>query len=221
MKILMIEDDLELAEILSEYLEQFNIKVINYGDPYLGISALNAKEFDLLILDLTLPSIDGLDICKKIRESSHIPIIISSARSDVSDKIIGLEMGADDYLPKPYDPKELYARIKSLIRRQNYNTKKESNSDLILNENEREIYLKNNSLNLTQAEYEILAYFIKKEGNSISREEILNSVNAISYDSSFKSIDVIVGRIRTKLNDSSKNPKYIQSVRGIGYRLMK
>ena len=114
--VLMIEDDPEFAQILSEYLLKFNIKVTNYDDPYLGLSA-GVKNYDLLILDLTLPGMDGLEVCKEIRQKYDIPIIISSARSDVNDKVVGLQIGADDYLPKPYDPKEMHARIISLIRR--------------------------------------------------------------------------------------------------------
>ena len=110
--VLMIEDDTEFAEILSEYLAQYNIKVTNYEDPYLGLSA-GVKKYDLLILDLTLPGMDGLEVCKEVVQKYDIPIIISSARSDVSDRVIGLQIGADDYLPKPYDPKEMYARIKA------------------------------------------------------------------------------------------------------------
>ena len=120
--VLMIEDDPEFAQILSEYLSDFNIKVTNFEDPYLGLSA-GVKNFDLLILDLTLPGMDGLEVCKEIRSKYNIPIIISSARSDISDKVVGLQLGADDYLPKPYDPKEMYARIMSLIRRYKRPTK--------------------------------------------------------------------------------------------------
>ena len=108
--VLMIEDDTEFAEILSEYLAKYNIKITNYEDPYLGLSA-GIKNYDLLILDLTLPGIDGLEVCKEVVQKYDIPIIISSARSDVSDKVIGLQIGADDYLPKPYDPKEMYEKV--------------------------------------------------------------------------------------------------------------
>ena len=105
MNIAMIEDDIELAELLIDFLAKYNIKVANYDDPFLGLSALNINHYDLLILDLSLPGMDGIEICKEIRAKSNIPIIISSARSDLEDKIIGLSLGADDYLPKPYAPK--------------------------------------------------------------------------------------------------------------------
>ena len=103
-KVLMIEDDEELAEILSEYLQRFNIETVSVSDPFLGLSALETDSFDLVILDLTLPGMDGLEVCEEIRKRNNIPIIISSARNDLTDKVIGLEKGADDYLPKPYDP---------------------------------------------------------------------------------------------------------------------
>ena len=112
----MIEDDPEFSELLGEYLKRYNINITNYEDPYLGLSS-GINNFDVLILDLTLPGIDGLDVCKKISQNHDIPIIISSARSDVTDKIMGLQSGADYYLPKPYDPKEMYAVIQSLLRR--------------------------------------------------------------------------------------------------------
>ena len=148
--VLMIEDDPEFAQILSEYLSDFNIKVTNFEDPYLGLSA-GVKNFDLLILDLTLPGMDGLEVCKEIRSKYNIPIIISSARSDISDKVVGLQLGADDYLPKPYDPKEMYARIMSLIRR--YKKTNEVQEEVVdtlfrIDERRHEIYYNNESLNM-------------------------------------------------------------------------
>ena len=221
--ILMIEDDPEFAELLSEYLEQFDIKVTNYEDPFLGLSA-GVKKFDLVILDLTLPGMDGLEVIPKIRELSNIPIIISSARHDITDKVTALDNGADDYLPKPYNPRELLARIKSLLRRHNKSTINklekitENKSDLVLDENSMTIKYKGKELNLTSAEYGILSYLMKKNGGVVSREELIYNVDSISEDTSNKSIDVIIGRIRGKIGEDSKNPKFIQSVRGIGYK---
>jgi two-component system, OmpR family, response regulator len=118
-KIAMVEDDTELAEVLTQYLSKFNISVTNYEDPFLALSAIALEEFDLIILDLTLPGMDGLEVCKELVSKYDIPIIISSARSDIADKVIALELGADDYLPKPYDPRELEVRIKTILRRFN------------------------------------------------------------------------------------------------------
>lgn len=223
-KILMIEDDTELAEILSEYLSKFDIKISVAEDPYIGISKLNLEHFDLLILDLTLPGMDGLEVCKEIRKKNNIPIIISSARHDLTDKVNAFEFGADDYLPKPYNPQELLVRIKSHIRRQNVNfevsSKQNEEKDLAVNDFEHIITFKGNTLNLTAAEYDILAYLIKKEGGAISREELIYNCNAINEDSTNKSIDVIIGRIRTKLGENPKEPIYIHAIRGVGYKLI-
>lgn len=224
--VLMIEDDIEFAQILSEYLSKFNIAITNFDDPYLGLSA-GIKNFDLLILDLTLPGMDGLEVCKEIREKYNIPIIISSARSDITDKVTGLQIGADDYLPKPYDPKEMHARIMSLIRRYKNSTNStiddsSSNSGssvFRIDEKRHEIYYEDKPLNLTPAEYEILEYLIKQYSFSVSREQLVYNCKSLK-DKDSKSLDVIIGRLRTKIGDSSKNPKHIFSVRGIGYKLI-
>ncbi|NWF66925.1 MAG: response regulator transcription factor [Campylobacterales bacterium] len=218
--ILMIEDDFELAEILSEYLSKFAMNVKNIIDIHEALSLIKSGGFDLVILDLSLPSIDGLDVCLEIRKISDIPIIISSARSDITDKVIGLDRGADDYLPKPYNPRELEARIKSILRRHKKTIEVSPKKELFkLIEQSREIYFNGELLHLTNAEYGILSYLVKKKGVVVSREEILYNVLEISEDSSYKSIDVIIGRIRNKINDV-KNPKYLLSVRGIGYKLV-
>jgi len=224
-KVLMIEDDLELAEILTEYLEQFDIHVETLDDPFLGVPTLSSKEYDLVILDLTLPGLDGLEVCKDIRKRYDIPIIISSARHDIDDKVNALEFGADDYMPKPYDPRELQARIKSLLRRKPDGTSTQQKSktkikDIVYDEEKSLIFLKGEELSLTKAELGILKYMLKKEGGVISRDELIYNVDAISEDSTNKSIDVIVGRIRQKIGDNPKSPTYIHSVRGVGYKLI-
>ncbi len=219
--LLMIEDDTELAEILSNFLKRYNINVTNYEDPYLGMSALNLKKYDLLILELSLPGMDGLEICKEIRTKSDIPIIISSARSDLEDKIIGLELGADDYLPKPYEPKELYARIMSVLRRykKSMNPHEEAPMALILKEESHTIFFQGTPLTLTPAEFDVLAHLIKKNNCVVSRAELLGSALSLDEENESRSLDVLISRIRTKLGESSKEPKLIHSVRGIGYRL--
>ena len=218
-KILMIEDDLELAEILTEYLEQFDFKIVTEDDPFKAVSILKLEPFDLVILDLTLPGMDGLEVCEAIRERQDIPIIISSARSDVTDKVSALALGADDYLPKPYDPRELEARIHSVLRRYEakVSQKDDAKSDFKCDTSSMQIYYKSRALDLTNAEYGILSYMVQKQGNVVSREDLIHNVNAINEDSSNKSIDVMVGRIRNKLGDKS----LIESVRGVGYKLIK
>ncbi|WP_024788976.1 response regulator transcription factor [Lebetimonas sp. JH292] len=214
--VLMIEDDPEFAEFLGELLEKYNIKITNYQDPYMGL-VTNFSNYDLVILDLTLPGIDGLEVCKEIRKKSNIPIIISSARSDVADKVLGLERGADYYLPKPYDPKEMYAVIMSLLRR---NKKKEIIKKSLFDYDEKKQVrnFKDKILNLTYAEYEVLLVLIKNKNTTLSREYIIENCETLN-DLYGKSLDVIIGRLRKKLNDNAKNPKYIFSIRGMGYRL--
>ncbi len=219
LNILMIEDDGDIAEMLIDYFAKYSIAITNYDDPYLGESALSIKRYDLLILDLSLPNIDGLELLQSIRKKgNNIPIIISSARSDIDDKIMGLRFGADDYLPKPYDPKELYARIISVMRRYNY---KDENDKSLFRHDEIgcDIYFCNQRLNLTKAEYEILSYFIKHKDRAIGREELISNIFALK-EGNPKSLEVIIGRIRHKLNDDTKNPTYLLSLRGIGYKLV-
>ncbi len=219
-KILMIEDDLELAEVLTEFLVDLNMEIETEDDPFKALSRLKLESFDLVILDLTLPGMDGLEVCAEIRAKQNVPIIISSARSDIKDKVTALELGADDYLPKPYDPRELEARIHSVLRR--YETKEtgdssDIHSDFKLDEASMEIRYKNTLLDLTNAEYGILAFMINKQGFVISREDLIHNIGAINEESSNKSIDVMVGRIRNKIG----NKALIESIRGIGYKLLK
>ncbi|WP_120945416.1 MULTISPECIES: acid response regulator transcription factor ArsR [Helicobacter] len=224
-KILMIEDDIELAEILSEFFLQHGVEVVNYDEPYTGISAANTQPYDLLLLDLTLPNLDGLEVCKKISKQKGIPIIISSARNDIEDKIKALEYGADDYIPKPYDPKELLARIQSLLRRYNKKSPQEDTQTppksalFKIDKDAREVYMHNKRLDLTRAEYEILTLLISKRGYVFSRESIAIESESINPESSNKSIDVIIGRLRAKIEKDPKKPQHIISVRGVGYKL--
>ena len=173
--ILMIEDVPEFAELLSEYLAQFDIKITNYEDPFLGLSA-GVKKYDLVILDLTLPGMDGLEVCEELVRKYDLPVIISSARSDISDKVKSFELGAYDYLPKPYDPKEMYARIMSILNRVN----KEKGSQNTLPKSDFEIkgdtiYFKGQALSLTPAEFEVLSLLVKHQGITQSREQIINT----------------------------------------------
>jgi len=215
----MIEDDVELAQLLKSCLYKSGIDVTVAPTPLDGLKLFQAQIFDMLILDLSLPQMDGMEICRLIRQESDIPIIISSARSDIKDKKMGFSRGADDYLPKPYDPQELIFRIDAIMRRINPAIAKKI-SAYEVDENRHEITKNGVLLNLTQAEYDIVSYMIKKDRFVISREEMLMNIGSIKYESSLKSIDVIIGRIRQKIGDDTKNPRYIVSVRGVGYKFV-
>lgn len=217
----MVEDDLELADVLTQYLKKFNIEVTNYEEPFLALSSLKLNTFDLVILDLTLPGMDGLDVCKEIVKNFDIPIIISSARSDITDKVTALQLGADDYLPKPYDPRELEVRIKTILRRFNHTKDNDLKvkKKFILDEEKKQISKNENYVKLTAAEYEVLSLMLKRENFVISREEIFENSDLLNQDyESSGSLAVIINRIRQKIEDNPKEPKYLQTIRGMGYK---
>ena len=219
----MIEDDIELAEVLTQYLAKFNINVTNYEDPFLALSAIAMKKFDLIILDLTLPGMDGLEICKELVAKYEIPIIISSARSDITDKVIALELGADDYLPKPYDPRELEVRIKTILRRFNKQIPQimnEVKEIFTLDEQKQEIKKNGKFIKFTSAEYQVMSLMLKRKGFIISRYDILDNCSLFNNDEDNGSIAVIINRIRAKIEDDPKKPKYFLTIRGMGYKLV-
>ena len=215
--ILMIEDDAQFASLLTDYLARYNLVVTNFQDPFLGLSA-GIEKYDLLILDLTLPGIDGLEVCREVVSKYDIPIIISSARSDLSDKVIGLQIGADDYLPKPYDPQEMYARIISLLRRYKKIQETEPNNHtekIHLNEAQDSVTVEGKELDLTPAEYVVMRLLIKNIGSTVSKEQILYDSDVFEYGSD-SSLSVILSRLRKKLGEGIS----IKTVRGVGYKLL-
>lgn len=220
----MVEDDTSLADMLTQYLKSFNINVTNYEDPYIALSAIALNSYDIIILDLTLPGMDGLEVCKELIRKYDIPIIISSARSDITDKVIGLELGADDYLPKPYDPRELEIRIKTILRRYNKSSKEnepKTKKTFYYDEDRKSISKNGEVLKLTPAEFELLSLFIQRESFVISREDLIENVENLNSDfESSSSLSVIINRIRHKIEDDPKKPQYLQTIRGMGYKFV-
>ena len=210
-----------MSLILTNYLTKYDMEVISADDPYLGLSLLTQHPFDLVILDLTLPGMDGLEMIPKIREHSNIPIIISSARDDITDKVVGLERGADDYMPKPYDPRELVTRIKTILRRTHASEENQNDKDELFKvDNEsRTIFFKGKLLDLTAAEFDVLSMLIAHKNGSVSREQLLYESEHIDDDSSVKNIDVIISRIRHKIAAIDPEHSYIKPIRGVGYLL--
>ena len=215
----MIEDDLELATLLQRRLKRNNLDLSLALTPLDGLKLFESNTYDLLILDLSLPQMDGHTICRLVRQVSDIPIIISSARSNLEEKKQAFSYGADDFLPKPYNPDELLLRIDAIMRRLHktpFKTKQPFEADTAKCE-----LLKNSQpLHLSPAEFDILAYMIAKDGAVVSREELLLNIPSIKYESSLKSIDVIMGRIRQRIGDDPKNPRYLQTVRAKGYKFV-
>jgi len=214
-KVLMIEDDPDFAEFLSEFLLRFGIEVSNIDDPFKALSS-NIEMYDLIILDLTLEGMDGLQACKQIRQKSDIPIIISSARGDITDKMVGFERGADDYLPKPYDPNEMYLRITSVLKRvsksQEHGIITMSLYEVISNE----ILYEGIALSISQTEFDVMTVFIKNFNKLVTREQVVNASYNLS-DPYGKGVDMLISRLRQKL----VNPTDIVTIRGLGYKLVR
>lgn len=220
--ILIVEDDIDLAQMLSSYISNSNYTTQIIHNPLDVLEALEQNSYKVILLDLTMSKMDGLTLCELIRKKHTLPIIIMSARDNISDKVLGLEKGADDYLPKPFDTRELIARIQVQLRRASISADQpESFEDheFKCNKTTMKIHFKGEPLDLTVAEFGILKLFLMNRGIVFSREQILDSVDGMNWNSTDRSIDVIISRLRAKLGDNPKNPKYFESVRGVGYRM--
>ncbi len=217
-RVLLIEDDMEMQNLIKDYLSNYQYDVFSFEKPKEALQALEKESFDIVVLDLMLPQMDGFDVCKEIKRKKDIPIIISSARGDIGNKIMGFELGADDYLAKPYEPRELVLRIEAILRR----VKKEKVlkiSDFYIDEKNRLVKLDDYEIDFTKIELEIFLYLIKNRGKVLSREQIINSTS-LPPDTKNRTIDMHISNIRFKIGDDSKNPKYIKSVWGIGYKFI-
>lgn len=219
--LLLIDDDTELCELLREYLEgeRFALTLVHDGQQGADLSM---DPFDLVILDVMLPSLNGLDVLKQIRQHSDIPIIMLTARGDDIDRIVGLELGADDYLAKPFNPRELIARIRAIQRRSETNTSQLTNNlinlgDLTLSPGARQCTLRGTELKLTSVEFSLIEYLISKAGQVISREDLVLHVLGRDLSPYDRSIDVHISSLRKKLGLSQDGSERIKTIRGIGY----
>jgi len=219
--ILIIDDDTKLNELLSEYLTNNGFNCTASELPSDALSKIKKNNFDLIILDVMLPEMDGFEMCKTIRKEYDTPIIMLTARGGVTDKIVGLELGADDYLQKPFEPRELIARITSVIRRVEGKLKLSSSikfKNLTIDISKRATYIDGKDIELTTAEFELLCLFAKNNGKVLSRDDLMKNTRGISWESYNRSVDVMVSRLRSKLkNNSSKKEDYIKTVHSVGY----
>jgi len=218
-KILIIEDDMQQLDMLSKYLSEQQIEVISCGNGSDGIQALQNDNFDALILDVGLPDIDGFEVCRRVRVFSELPVLMLTARGDEMDRIIGLEIGADDYLPKPFNPRELLARIRAILRRGN---RANSSSQLRfgrleINESAHAASLDGAIINLTAYQFDLLSVLAKHAGRVMSRDQIMDALKGHDLDSFDRSIDVHISRIRSHIEDDAKKPRRILTIRGTGY----
>ncbi|QIR75082.1 response regulator transcription factor [Sulfurospirillum diekertiae] len=218
-KILLIEDDLEMQSLIADYLQNYDFDVQAFDKPKEALEHLKANpQYKVIVLDLMLPQMDGFDVCKAIRSMSDAHIIISSARNELSDKILGYGVGADDYLAKPYEPRELVLKINSHLRRNTLSKKRVGEFEI--DEAKMEITLDGYLLDLTKIEFDILLLLLSNQGKVFSREVIFNAINGIGYNSKDRTVDMHISNLRAKIGDDSKNPKYIKSVWGIGYKMV-
>ena len=219
-QILIIDDDQKLTELLKSYLTPFEMNVLTANHPTEGLSLLKTRRPDLVILDVMLPGKDGFEVCKEIRKSSKVPIIMLTARGDVTDRVVGLEIGADDYLPKPFEPRELVARIQTVLRRlapSPLSGGMIKSGALTVDLDQRSASLKGNDLNLTTTEFEILVLFLKNAGKVLNRDWIMDYLKGIECEAYNRSIDITVSRLRKKLKDPAGKPKFFKTIWGEGY----
>ncbi len=221
-EILVIDDDNKLNALLRDYLSEFGFTVSTETHPEKALGTLKSSTPDLIILDIMLPGMDGFEVCRKIRQSYDIPIIMLTARGEVEDRIVGLELGADDYIPKPFEPRELVARIQSVLRR-GIETVKHGRykfKDLVVETDKQQVLQEGRRIELTTMEFEILCLFIRNPGKVLDRDWIMESLRGLEWEAFDRSIDVLISRLRQKLNDNPKSPRYIRTIWGRGYKFI-
>ncbi len=225
-QLLMIEDDARLADMVSAYLDQSGYHVAHAGDAQTGLAQLQANGFDLVILDLMLPDMDGLEVCRRSRALpgavGRTPVLMLTAKGDPMDRIIGLEMGADDYLPKPFEPRELLARIRAVLRRQGDGPVSSNGTvlhfgSLEIDRDARAVNVSGVACDLTSYQFDLLVALAERAGRVLTREQIMEAVRGRELEAFDRSIDVHMGRIRAAIEVDAKNPKRILTVRGVGY----
>ncbi len=220
-KILVVDDEPKIIQIANDYLTHAGYEVLQARDGQSALSIFRSQQPDLIILDLGLPSLDGLDVTRELRKTSTVPIIMLTARSDESDKLIGLELGADDYITKPFSPKELVARVRSVLRRME-NLQPETQllhvGDLTLDIPRMRTNLAGSEIELTATEFQFLAVLVKQPGRIFTRGQLLEAVHGVAIDSYERAIDAHIKNIRRKIEPNPREPRYILSVYGMGYK---
>jgi DNA-binding response OmpR family regulator len=222
-RVLLIDDDQRLAEMLGEYLSARGYQVEHRGDGAGGLSRLGQQAFDAVILDVMLPDLDGFEVCRRIRARSQVAVLMLTARGDDLDRIVGLELGADDYLPKPFNPRELLARLGAILRRARGPAADGADPPplrfgrLEVDRAAREVRVNGQRRELTGRQFDMLVLLAERAGRVQSREQIMEALKGEEWDSVDRSIDVHISRIRTAIEDDPRHPRFVQTVRGAGY----
>lgn len=215
-KLLLIDDDVKLAGPLQQYLSMHDLELGSETHPLRALERLRKENFDLVILDVMLPEIDGFETCRRIRQFSDIPIIMLTARGEVMDRVVGLELGADDYLPKPFEPRELVARIQSIFKRSRGSQQRFLIGDLDIDLERKQVLLEKKRLDITATEFALLELLLLNQDRVLSRDEIMRSLRGIDSELYSRAIDVLVSRLRSKL----QHPQLIRTQRGQGYQFV-
>ena len=216
--ILVIDDDEKLTRLLVRYLDDYGFTTSAANHPREGLTVLKKKDIDLVVLDIMLPEMDGFEVCKVIRKTSQVPIIMLTARGDITDRVVGLELGSDDYLSKPFEPRELVARIGSILRRAKATMKpSQVFGSLKVDHKRRRAEIAGNDTGLTTGEFTVLSLLVSEPGKVYNRDEILQSLSGIDSDAFNRTVDITVSRLRQKLGDDPKNPQFIRTIWGAGY----
>ena len=218
-RILLIEDDSRLAAMVSEYLGGAGYRVATAASGAAGLEQLGAVPYDALVLDLTLPDMDGLEVCRRLRARWQLPVLMLTARGDAMDRIVGLEIGADDYLPKPFEPRELLARLKAILRRANRETKDSvlRFGHLEIDRDARAVRVEGKERTITSFQFALLVTLAENAGRVLSRDALMDLMKGEKLEAFDRSIDVHVSRIRAAIEDDPKKPRRIITVRGAGY----
>lgn len=227
-KVLVVDDEQSIVTLLQYNLEQSGFEVVTAFDGEDGLNKIFSEDPDIVVLDLMLPKMDGVEVCKAVRsEKNQVPILMLTAKDDEFDKVLGLELGADDYMTKPFSPREVTARLKAILRRsqsvKQSDTSKE-NKEIIIGKlkilpDHFEAYRNDEMIDLTPKEFELLIYLIERQGRVITREHMLNSVWNYEFAGDSRIVDVHISHLREKIEENPKQPQYIKTVRGLGYKL--
>lgn len=224
-EILLIDDDVELCSMLTEYLGRYGFRVSSLHRGDTGLRAAREKNWSLILLDVMLPGMDGFEVLKQLRAVSPVNVLLLTARGEDVDRIVGLEIGADDYLPKPFNPRELLARMRAILRRSQTAEPESSDErlrvdDLELDPGARTVLKKGNRIELTDVEFELLAALMRSPGKVVPREELAESVLGRKFNPFDRSLDMHVSRLRRKLDEISAGGDQVKTIRGAGYQLL-
>lgn len=220
-KVLVVDDELKITRLLRDYLQQAGFAVVTAADGPSALTTARREKPDMVVLDLGLPGMDGLDVTRTLRGSSDVPIIIVTARSEESDRIVGLELGADDYLVKPFSPKELVARVRAVLRRVDASVEVSEVvrvGDLVIDTVKRVVALAEHEVDLTVTEYELLLHFARSPGRVFTRSQLLDALHGVAFESYERAIDAHVKNLRRKIESDPRNPMRLLTVYGVGYK---